>query len=239
MALKIAVERNSCLRQFWRFPQQFSNYCNKTLILLLLWIFDKLETCLNVVTSGRISLVCFFSKKTETKIVIYAWFDQHLNSSIKVVMHSEWYKNCTMWQKIAVTAAMIHCILFSLYSNCNCRDKIWALTPRISDKYDRVHFLQQSFTVTPFCLPSNPSDNEQTFVSNPNPEIFIYTAICIQAQTANFFACFVLCLKWGVYRWKRKCIHSSCDVLQCKAFGYFWRNCHVLMCLNSCAFQYL
>jgi hypothetical protein len=31
----------------------------------------------------------FFSKKTETKIVIYAWFDQHLNSSIKVEMHSE------------------------------------------------------------------------------------------------------------------------------------------------------
>jgi hypothetical protein len=50
---------------------------------LLLWIFDKLETCL------RISLVFFFSKKTETKIVIYAWFDQHLNWSIKVVMHSE------------------------------------------------------------------------------------------------------------------------------------------------------
>jgi hypothetical protein len=69
MALKIAVERNSC---------------NKTLIILLLWIFDKLETCL------RISLVVF-SKKTETNIVIYAWFDQHLNSSIKVVivMHSE------------------------------------------------------------------------------------------------------------------------------------------------------
>jgi hypothetical protein len=82
MALKIAVERNSCLRQFWQFPRHFSNYCNKTLILLLLWIFDKLETCL------RISLVSFF-KKTETKMVIYAKFDQHLNSSIKVVMHSE------------------------------------------------------------------------------------------------------------------------------------------------------
>jgi hypothetical protein len=82
MALKIAVERNSCLRQFWQFPRHFSNYCNKTLILLLLWIFDKLETCL------RISLV-FFLKKTETKIVIYAWFDQYLNSSIKIVMHSE------------------------------------------------------------------------------------------------------------------------------------------------------
>jgi hypothetical protein len=53
MALKIAVERNSCLRQFWQFPPHFSNYCSKTLILLLLWIFDKLETCL------RISLVFF------------------------------------------------------------------------------------------------------------------------------------------------------------------------------------
>jgi hypothetical protein len=76
MALKIAVEHNSCLRQFWQFPRHFSNYCNKTLILLLLWIFDKLETCL------RISLVFFIPKKTETKIVIYARFDQHLNSSI-------------------------------------------------------------------------------------------------------------------------------------------------------------
>jgi hypothetical protein len=31
----------------------------------------------------------FFFKKTDTKMVIYAKFDQHLNSSIKVVMHSE------------------------------------------------------------------------------------------------------------------------------------------------------
>jgi hypothetical protein len=31
----------------------------------------------------------FFLKKTETKIVIYTRFDQHLNSSIKIVMHSE------------------------------------------------------------------------------------------------------------------------------------------------------
>jgi hypothetical protein len=56
MALKIAVERNSCLWQFWQFPLHFSNYCNKNLILLLLWIVDKLETCL------RISLV-FFSEE--------------------------------------------------------------------------------------------------------------------------------------------------------------------------------
>jgi hypothetical protein len=61
MALKIAVkkERNSCLRQFWQFSRRFSIYCNKTLILMLFWIFDKLETCL------RISLVGFFPKKTE------------------------------------------------------------------------------------------------------------------------------------------------------------------------------
>jgi hypothetical protein len=26
MALKIAVERNSCVRQFWQFPRHFSNY---------------------------------------------------------------------------------------------------------------------------------------------------------------------------------------------------------------------
>jgi hypothetical protein len=61
MALKIAVKRNSCLRQFWQFPRHFSNYCNKTLILLLLWIFDKLETCL------RISLVFFFRRKLRLK----------------------------------------------------------------------------------------------------------------------------------------------------------------------------
>ena len=56
MALKFAVERNSCLRQFWQFPRHFSNYCNNNLILLLLWIVDKLETCL------RISLVFFFEE---------------------------------------------------------------------------------------------------------------------------------------------------------------------------------
>jgi hypothetical protein len=33
-------------------------------------------------------------------------------------MHSEYYKNCTIRQKIAVVAAMIHGILFSLYGNC-------------------------------------------------------------------------------------------------------------------------
>jgi hypothetical protein len=63
---------------FGSFHSIFSNYCNKNFNLLLLWIADKLETCL------LISLV-FFSKKTETKMVVYAWFDQHLNSSIKIV----------------------------------------------------------------------------------------------------------------------------------------------------------
>jgi hypothetical protein len=67
-----------------------------------------------------------------------------------------------------------------------------------------------------------------------NSEIFatVLTAICIQAQTANIFARF-LRLKRGVYRRKRKCIHRSCDVSQCKAFSYFWRNCQVLMCLRA------
>ena len=61
----------------------FLNYCNKnlSLMLLCLWIVDKLETCV---------CMCVFSKKTETKIVIYALFDQYLNSSISIViMHSE------------------------------------------------------------------------------------------------------------------------------------------------------
>ena len=102
MVLKIAIERNSCLRHF--------------IVTLDCW-------------QARNMFTYFFSvffKKTETKIVIYVWFDQHLNSNIKIVMHSEWYKNCTIRQKIAVVAAMIHIILFFLYGNC-C-DKIQALT---------------------------------------------------------------------------------------------------------------
>jgi hypothetical protein len=43
-------------------------------------------------------------------------------------MHSEQFKNYTVRQKIAVVAAMIHGILFSLSpSYGNCRDKIQAL----------------------------------------------------------------------------------------------------------------
>jgi hypothetical protein len=59
-------------------------------------------------------------------MVVYAKFDQHLNSSIKIVTHSESYKNYTIRQKIAVVAAIIHNILFSHYGNC--RDKIQALS---------------------------------------------------------------------------------------------------------------
>ena len=89
MALKIAVERNSCLRQFWQFPRHFSNYCNKTLILFLFWILDKLETCL------RISLVVFFRRKLRL-IVIYAWFDQHLNS-IKIALYGKKLPSLPQW----------------------------------------------------------------------------------------------------------------------------------------------
>jgi hypothetical protein len=47
MALKIAVERITAVYgNFGSFHGIFSNYCNKNLILLLLWIVDKLETCL-------------------------------------------------------------------------------------------------------------------------------------------------------------------------------------------------
>jgi hypothetical protein len=57
MALKIAVERNSCLRQFWQFPRHFFKLLYyKNVILLLLWIADQLETCL------RISLVFLFEE---------------------------------------------------------------------------------------------------------------------------------------------------------------------------------
>ena len=60
MALKIAVERNSCPRQFWQFPRHFFQI-NKNLSLLLLWIVDELETCL------RISLSVFFRRKLRLK----------------------------------------------------------------------------------------------------------------------------------------------------------------------------
>ena len=65
MALQIAVERNSCLRQFWQFPRHFFKL-KKIKFIVILWIVDKLETCLHI------SLSVFLSKKTETKIVIYA-----------------------------------------------------------------------------------------------------------------------------------------------------------------------
>jgi hypothetical protein len=39
------------------------------------------------------------------------------------------------------------------------------------------------------------------------------TAICIQAQNANIFVRFFM-FETGVYHWKRKYIHRSCDVLQ-------------------------
>jgi hypothetical protein len=47
-------------------------------------------------------------------------------------MHSEWYKNYTIRQKLAVVAATIHGILLSLYGNC--RDKIQALLRMLSTK---------------------------------------------------------------------------------------------------------
>jgi hypothetical protein len=56
MALKIAVDVTAVYGNFGCFHGIFSNYCNKNLILLLLWIADKLETCL------RISLVFFFEE---------------------------------------------------------------------------------------------------------------------------------------------------------------------------------
>ena len=79
MALKIAVERNSCLRQFWQFLRHFQITVIK-LVTLDFWQARNMSTYFFSV---------FFSKKTETKIMIYAWFDQLLNSSIKIVMHSE------------------------------------------------------------------------------------------------------------------------------------------------------
>ena len=67
MALKIAVERITAVYgNFGSFHGIFSNYCNKNLSLLLLWIVDKLETLFTYFFS------VFFPKKTETKIVIYA-----------------------------------------------------------------------------------------------------------------------------------------------------------------------
>jgi abortive infection bacteriophage resistance protein len=68
MALKIAVERITAVYgNFGSFHGIFSNYCNKNLSLLLLWIVDKLETCL------RISLVFFSRRKLR------------LNSSLRMI----------------------------------------------------------------------------------------------------------------------------------------------------------
>jgi hypothetical protein len=72
-------------------------------------------------------------------------------------MHSEEYKNCTIRQKIAVVAAMIHGILFSLYGNCrDCRDKIRAL-PACSHfagpKTSRLTIIKrQAILSTPYAL---------------------------------------------------------------------------------------
>jgi hypothetical protein len=56
---------------------------------------------------------------------------------------------------------------------------------------------------------------QATYVTIRDEEgLYTHTAICIQAQTANIFSRVFLRLKRGVYRWKLKCIHRSCDVSQ-------------------------
>jgi hypothetical protein len=58
------------------------------------------------------------------------------------------------------------------------------------------------------------------------------TAICVQAQTANIFAR-LFTFETGRLPLETEMIHRSCDVSHWKALSYFWRNCHVLMCLNK------
>ena len=59
-----------------------------------------------------------------------------------------------------------------------------------------------------------------------------FTAICIQAQTANILARFFT-FETGRLPLETEMFRRSCDVSQCKALSYFWRNCHVLMCLRA------
>jgi hypothetical protein len=67
-------------------------------------------------------------------------------------------------------------------------------------------------------------------------ELFDYkyplTAICIQAQTANIFAR-LFTFETGRLPLETEMFHRSCDVSHWKALSYFWRNCHVLMCLHA------
>jgi hypothetical protein len=63
----------------------------------------------------------------------------------------------------------------------------------------------------------------QQFASKHKPQTF--SRVCLR-------------LKRGVYRWKLKCFtaHVTCHhqcVSHWKALSYFWRNCHVLMCLRA------
>ena len=48
------------------------------------------------------------------------------------------------------------------------------------------------------------------------PSVYIYTAICIQAQTANIFAR-LFTFETGRLPLETEMFHCSCDVLQCKA----------------------
>jgi hypothetical protein len=58
------------------------------------------------------------------------------------------------------------------------------------------------------------------------------TAICVQAQTANIFAR-LFTFETGRLPLETEMFHCSCDVSHWKALSYFWRNCHVLMCLRA------
>ena len=58
------------------------------------------------------------------------------------------------------------------------------------------------------------------------------TAICVQAQTANIFAR-LFTFETGRLPLETEMFHRSCDVSHRKALSYFWRNCHVLMCLRA------
>jgi hypothetical protein len=60
----------------------------------------------------------------------------------------------------------------------------------------------------------------QQFASNWRHKPQTFSRVCLR-------------LKRGVYRWKLKCFtaHVTCHIE--KPFSYFWRNCHVLMCLRA------
>jgi hypothetical protein len=121
MALKIAVDHNSYLRQFWQFPRHFFKLLYfpiqfdfqmwvRMFVCKLRMFVAKLRNSLKL----RVIKILAFTLDYRQFAYFFSVFRGKL-------LHLENYTTA----KIAVVASMIHGILFSLYGNC--RDKIQAL----------------------------------------------------------------------------------------------------------------